>query len=85
MPWIRNQGGRTHFVSDNHYKKMIGNGDKIEIVSDPTLIKDPRDVDPRTTEGEQNIVKLRAEFEKKHGEPVPNNMKNNATWIASKL
>lgn len=85
MPWIRNQGGKTHFVSDNQYKKMIGNEDKIQIISDPTIVKDPREVDPKTTEGEQNIVKLRAEFEKKFGEPVPNNKKNDSAWIASKL
>lgn len=63
---------------------MVANGDRPTPINDPT-IKDPRNVDPKSTDGEQNLTKLRAEFENKFGTPVPSNKKNDAAWIASKL
>lgn len=84
MPWIRNQAGRQKFVSDQQYKSMINNKDEITIIPNPTL-KDPTKVDPKSTDGEQNIVKLRAEFKAKFGDDVPTNKKNDAAWIASKV
>ena len=84
MPWIKNQSGRAHFVSDAHYQKMINNKDKIEIIPDPT-IKDQREIDPQTDEAGANLAKLRASFKEKFGQEVPVNKKNDASWIQERI
>jgi hypothetical protein len=83
MPWVKNASGVDFQVSAQRAAEMVKEDDAT-IIPDPT-IKDPREVDPRSNEAEQNMGKLRAQFKEKYNEEVPNNMKNNATWIASKL
>jgi hypothetical protein len=79
MPYVRNIHGIVHNVSEIRAREMVEE-DGAVIIPDPT-IKDHREVNPKSNEGEANIVKLRAEFEGKFKEPVPNNKKNDAAWI----